>query len=183
MRVMLKSRFDRPALSALKGDITRLSVDAIINAAHESLEVGGGVNGAIHRAAGPQLLEECRQLGACRQGDAKITKGCWLPAKFVIHTVGPIWAGGGFGEAETLASCYRRSLEVAAQHGVTSIAFPSLGTGVHGYDINAAAKIAVRTVSEVIANGNAIREIIFCCYSDEHLGVYEKLLQRPQQPV
>jgi O-acetyl-ADP-ribose deacetylase (regulator of RNase III) len=163
-------------LRALKGDITTLAVDAIVNAAHESLEVGGGVNGAIHRAAGRALLTECRLLGGCREGDAKITKSGRLPAKYVIHTVGPIWAGGSFGEAEILASCYRRSLEVAAEHGVQSIAFPSLGTGVHGYDIKAASKIAVKTVREFMAKGGPIQEVVFCCYSDEDLGVYEREL-------
>jgi len=174
----MNSRAERSVMRAARGDIARLSVDAIVNAAHESLEVGGGVNGAIHRAAGPALLAECRLLGSCKEGDAKITQGGRLPAKYVIHTVGPIWAGGGFGEAETLASCYRRSLEVAAEHGVRSISFPSLGTGVHGYDIRAASKIAVRTVREFMAKSNAIREVIFCCYSDEDLGVYERQLGR-----
>lgn len=167
---------ERAALRAVHGDITTLSVDAIVNAAHESLEVGGGVNGAIHRAAGPELLAECRKLGGCAEGDAKLTKGGWLAAKHVIHTVGPIWAGGAYREAELLASCYRRSLEEAAAHGAQSIAFPSLGTGVHGYDIRAAAKIAVNTVAAVLANGNPIREVIFCCYSAEDLTVYERLL-------
>jgi O-acetyl-ADP-ribose deacetylase (regulator of RNase III) len=173
-----QQKADLKGLRALRGNITKLSIDAIVNTAHESPEVGGGVNGAIHRAAGPDLLAECRQLGGCKEGDAKLTKAGRLPAKYVIHTVGPIWAGGGYGEAETLASCYRRSLEVTAQHGVESIAFPSLGTGVHGFDIRMASRIAVDTVMGVLARGAGIKKVIFCCFSTENLAVYEQILRQ-----
>jgi O-acetyl-ADP-ribose deacetylase (regulator of RNase III) len=166
-------------MRAVQGDITKLSVDAIVNAAHESLEFGGGVNGAIHRAAGPGLLAECRLLGGCKEGDAKITKGGKLPAKNVIHAVGPIWAGGAYGEAELLASCYRRSLQVAVENDIESIAFPSLGTGVHGFEIRTAARIAVHTVSLYLGHAASIREVIFCCFSAEDLAVYERILGRP----
>lgn len=163
-------------LRALQGDITTLRVDAIVNAANSSLLGGGGVDGAIHRAAGPGLLAECRLLGGCPTGEAKLTQGHRLPARFVIHTVGPVWRGGAQDEPERLASCYRRSLEVAAGHGLRSIAFPSISTGVYGYPIEAASEIAVATVKASLAELPAIQEVIFCCFSEGDLRVYKKRL-------
>jgi len=163
-------------LRALQGDITTLAVDAIVNAANSSLLGGGGVDGAIHRAAGPDLLAEGRLLGGCPTGEAKLTRGHRLPARFVIHTVGPVWRGGAEGEPERLASCYRRSLEVAAGHGLRSIAFPSISTGVYGYPIEAASEIAVATVKASLAELSAIQEVIFCCFSEGDWRVYKKRL-------
>ncbi len=163
-------------LRAIHADITTLRVDAIVNAANGSLLGGGGVDGAIHRAAGPELLAECRTLGGCATGDAKLTQGYGLPARFVIHTVGPVWHGGTHGEAELLASCYRRSLEVAAAHGVRSIAFPSISTGVYGYPVEAAARIAVGTVRTTLVK-TQLQEVIFCCFSASDLAIYERLLK------
>lgn len=166
-------------LRILQADITTLSVDAIVNAANSSLLGGGGVDGAIHRAAGPKLLDECRRLGGCQVGDAKLTRGYRLPARYVIHTVGPIWRGGDSGESELLASCYRRSIELAAGIGVASIAFPGISTGVYGYPVEEAARVAVATVRAALGEAG-LREIIFCCFSDSDRQVYERLLQDPR---
>ena len=163
-------------LRAVRADITTLAVDAIVNAANSSLLGGGGVDGAIHRAAGPDLLHECRLLGGCKTGDAKLTKAYRLPARFIIHTVGPVWDRGAYGEPALLASCYRRALEVALQKELRSIAFPSISTGIYGYPIELAAPIAIRTVQSIAANQPSLEEIIFCCFSAEDLAHYQRHL-------
>lgn len=163
-------------LRTIQGDITTLEVDTIVNAANTSLLGGGGVDGAIHRAAGPGLLQECRLLGGCETGDAKLTKGYHLPAKFIIHTVGPVWRGGAHGEPALLASCYRRSLQVAAASGVHTIAFPCISTGVYGYPVALAARLAIDTVNVTLPELGVIREVIFCCFSASDFAIYQKLI-------
>ncbi len=165
------------AVELSRGDITRLRVDAIVNAANESLLGGGGVDGAIHRAAGPELLAECRTLAGCRTGEAKITRGYRLPAKFVIHTPGPVWRGGGRGEPEGLASCYRNCLRLAVENGCRSVAFPAISCGIYGYPIDAAARIAVRETRAFLeAHRDAFERVIFSCFSEEVFAAYASAL-------
>ena len=167
-------------IEIVHGDITKLKVDAIVNAANKSLLGGGGVDGAIHRAAGPELLEECRSLGGCPTGDARITKGYNLLAKYVVHTVGPVWSGGEKGEPMYLAACYRRSLEVAVENDLRSIAFPCISTGVYGYPKHEACKIAIAAVRAHLARDSSIERIIFCCFGSEDFALYEDRLAEQQ---
>jgi len=166
----------------VQANITTLTVDAIVNAANSSLLGGGGVDGAIHRAAGPDLLHECRLLGGCKTGEAKLTKGHRLPAKFIIHTVGPVWRGGDHGEPALLRSCYEKSLALAAQNGCRSIAFPSISTGIYGYPIELAAQVAVSTVKAAVAGLDSLEEVVFCCFSAGDLQVYERALGQTAVP-
>ncbi|UTW08538.1 O-acetyl-ADP-ribose deacetylase [Pseudomonas benzenivorans] len=163
-------------LSAIRADIATLSLDAIVNAANSALAGGGGVDGAIHRAAGPELAQACRQLGGCPTGEARLTEGYNLRARYIIHTVGPVWKGGNCGEPQLLAACYRNALSLAAAHDVRRLAFPSIGTGVYGYPLDLAAKTAVNTVRETLRDFDGIEEVIFCCFSAGDLQVYQRLL-------
>ena len=166
-------------LLAVQADITTLRVAAIVNAANPTLLGGGGVDGAIHRAAGPELLAECRLLNGCRTGEAKLTRGHRLSARYVIHTVGPVWHGGARGEAELLAACYRNCLLLADREHMESVAFPSISTGVYGYPFEAAARLAVATVRAATEGSTAVREVYFCCFSAGDLAHYARLLQEP----
>jgi len=163
----MKLKVNIATIEVVQGDITKEHVDAIANAANSGLRGGGGVDGAIHRAGGPSIMAECRKLGGCDTGDAKITTGGNLPAKYVIHTVGPIYRDGKHGEPELLASCYRRSLEVAEENGARSIAFPAIGCGVYGYPISEAARIAVETVRTFLSNHNSIETVRFVLFTDD----------------
>lgn len=162
-------------IQTVRGDITALNLDAIVNAANTTLLGGGGVDGAIHRAAGPELLAECRTLGGCEAGKAKITRGYKLPARFIIHTVGPVWSGGRRGEAQVLASCYRNSLQLAVENGIKTIAFPAISCGAYRYPVSEAAQIAVETTRKFLANNDKIDNVIFVVMNDEILEVYRGL--------
>jgi O-acetyl-ADP-ribose deacetylase (regulator of RNase III) len=163
-------------IQIVKGDITKLKVDAIVNAANSSLMGGGGVDGAIHRAGGPQILEECVKIGGCPTGEAVITSGGKLPAKYVIHTVGPVWNGGKKNEDELLANCYRNSLKLAVANKIKTIAFPNISTGIYRFPKEQAAEIALKTVREFLSGNDSIEEVIFVCFDDENLNIYKKLL-------
>lgn len=167
-------------IEIFEGDITTLKVDAIVNAANRSLLGGGGVDGAIHRAAGPELLEECRTLNGCETGEAKITKGYNLPAKYVIHTVGPVWNGGNNNEAELLASCYRKSLEIATERGLKTIAFPNISTGIYGYPKKLAAPIAIETVKTHLSQNALPEKVVFSMYGQFNVRLYQDLLNEKQ---
>lgn len=165
-------RVNAPRISVVTGDIVTLAVDAIVNAANSSLLGGGGVDGAIHRAAGPELLQECRSLGGCPTGEARITRGYRLPSQYVIHTVGPVWQGGAQGEPELLANCYRNSMALARTHGIESLAFPAISTGIYGYPLEAATRIAVDTVRAIQAEEPDSASVIFVCFDERTEAVY-----------
>jgi O-acetyl-ADP-ribose deacetylase (regulator of RNase III) len=165
-------------ISVHMGDITKLTVDAVVNAANSSLLGGGGVDGAIHRAAGPELEFECRMLNGCKVGEAKLTKGYRLPAKFIIHTVGPVWNGGDNNERELLASCYSTSLHLAARHSLETVAFPGISTGIYRFPIDMAAKVAVDNVAAFLTQSATPRQVIFCCFSPEAAKSHKEALEQ-----
>ena len=165
-------------IRAIQGDITTLAVDAIVNAANSSLLGGGGVDGAIHRVAGPDLLRECRKLSGCEPGDVRMTGGYQLPAKHVIHAVGPVWQGGGRGEAGLLAGCYRKAIALAAENQLRSIAFPCISTGVYGYPFEQATQVAIEAVTGALEEYPGVEEVVFCCFSAADLAVYQAALAK-----
>ena len=165
-------------IQILRGDITKLDVDAIVNAANTTLLGGGGVDGAIHRAAGPELLAECRTLGGCRPGEAKITRGYLLPARFVIHTVGPIWRGGKHDEARTLTNCYRNSLQLAVENEINTLAFPAISCGAYGYPIEEAAQIAFKATRDFLAVSDELQKVIFVVWSEDDYDAYREALRK-----
>lgn len=170
-------------LKIIVGDITRLTVDAVVNAANEALRGGGGVDGAIHRAAGPELLRECLKVGGCPEGQARLTGAYKLPAKMIIHTVGPVWQGGGHGEPDTLASCYRSALELASEQGAQSIAFPCIATGVYGYPATKACKIAVGTTVDWLLKNPLPHAVTFCCFSEKDAVLYRARVESLHPPT
>ncbi len=173
----MERTWDGGRIALAQGDITRLDVDAIVNAANTSLLGGGGVDGAIHRAAGPELLAECRTLGGARTGEVKLTRGYRLPARFVLHAVGPVWHGGGRGEDEDLASCYRNALRIAAEQRLVSVAVPAISTGVYGFPIERATRLAVAEVRRALAGATSVTRVVFCCFSEADRAVYERELE------
>ena len=179
---MLSRRIGGAQLDIIVADITTLSVDAIVNAANTSLLGGGGVDGAIHDAAGPELLAECRTLGGCATGDAKVTRGYRLPARHVIHAVGPVWHGGARGEDDLLASCYRRTIELSGQHDFGSLAFPAISTGVYRFPAERAAKIAVKTTTQSLSIAPSLTYVVFCCFSEESASFHTDALARLNIP-
>lgn len=168
-------------IKIIQGDITQLQVDAIVNAANSTLLGGGGVDGAIHRAAGPELLEACRTLGGCATGEAKITEGYRLPARFVIHTVGPVWHGGKYDEASLLANCYTNSLELAEKHNLNTIAFPAISTGVYGYPFGQASEIAIAAVEDALDKNSAVKEVIFILYSQRDFESFKEIYDKREK--